>query len=465
MRAPLFGLGIRSRSNSVTPAVLQNLYTETRPVGEKSQMVAYGVPGLDLFANAGDTPWRGLIQVAGESVFFGVHRGTLYRVNNAGTLTSEGTLNTSSGRVGMAHNGNVILIVDGTNGYTYTISTDTFTQIGSGTFLNGATTATWLDQYFIVEDGDQYALSDDGATWNSTDRGIPESSPDGIVRIVADHGELTIFGDQSTEFHTNTGATDFPFAPLKSSTAEWGCAARWSVAKANDSLTFLGKNGDGQASILRLKGYIPETISTPDLDYVINRYSTVSDATGFAYKLGGHPFYQINFPTAGASWLYDALSSRWTPVKSYGIGRQRGEIAIQFLGRTIVSDYSNGKLYTVNPDTYSENGETIEAELVSENIRSPDGERFPLDCIRLDMETGVGLATGQGSDPQVMLQVSRDGGRTWGSEMWKSAGKIGVYRNRVEWRRLGSTDQAAFRIRMSDPVKRTFISASLNPSD
>jgi hypothetical protein len=192
---------------------------------------------------------------------------------------------------------------------------------------------------------------------------------------------------------------------------------------------------------VRLNGHVPQVISTPDLDQIINAYSTVSDATGFAYKIGGHPFYQLNFASADASWLFDALSNRWTPVKSSGMGRHRGEIGIQYLSRTIVSDSSNGRLYKLNPATFTENGAAIEVELISETVRAPDGERFPVDRLRIDMETGVGATTGQGVIPQVMLSVSRDGGNTWGAEMWANAGELGKYKTRVEWRRLGTSDQ------------------------
>lgn len=465
MRINLFGLGIQSRSKAVANARLQNVFVENRPAGEKSAVVAYGLWGLDLFSDAGDTPWRGLIPVETTSFFYGVHRNTLYKVDNSGTRTSLGTLNTSSGRVGMAHNGDVILIVDGTNGYTYKISTADFAQVSDGDFLNGAKTCAWIDQLFVVEDGEEFATSPDGAAWDATERGVAESSPDGIVRVIADHGELNILGAVSTEYWVTTPAVDFAFQPIKSATAEWGLAATWSACKANDSLAFLAKNNDGQASVVRLNGHVPQVISSPDMDDIINGYSSVSDATGLAYKVGGHPFYQINFPSADASWLYDGLSNRWTAVKSAGMGRHRGEIAIQFLSRTIVSDSENGRLYKLNPDTFTENGEDIEVELISETVRAPDGERFPVDRLRLDMEVGVGLATGQGSIPQVMLQVSRDGGNTWGAEMWASAGEIGKYRTRVEWRRLGTSDQWTFKLRMTDPVKKVFVSASINPSD
>ena len=60
--------------------------------------------------------------------------------------------------------------------------------------------------------------------------------------------------------------------------------------------------------------------------------------------------------------------------------------------------------------------------------------------------------TGQGSDPQIMLQYSDDGGITWSNELWETLGKLGKYRTRVEWRRLGRSRDRVFKVKVSDPV-------------
>lgn len=466
-RIPLFGLGVQSRSRAVTSAQFQNFYIERRPEGEKSQLVAYGMPGLDLFKNLGDTPVRGMLSFEPDSLLYVVHRGMLYEINNAAVATSRGTLSTVSGKVSMAHDGTVIMIADGTYAYTYdTSSTSSFARITDPDLISNPSTVTWLDQYFIVENSLVFQIATDPTSWDATDIGVPETNPDSIVRIFSDHGEVLIFNDITIEPWANTGATDFPFAPIKSSVAEWGCAAKWSVCKFNDSVAFLAKNKLGQVSVALMKGYIPTVISTPDIDQIINSYSSVSDASAFSYMLGGHPMYQINFPSAGYSWLYDGRENFWSKLKSQDITRQRNEIGVEFINRTVVSDYTTGSIYNINPDTYSENGSMIEGEIISENISSPDGERFSVDRLRVDMETGVGLATGQGSDPQAMLQISRDRGQSYGTEMWRSFGKIGQYAKRIEWLRLGPTNtDINFKLRITDPVKRTIVSACINPKD
>jgi hypothetical protein len=83
----------------------------------------------------------------------------------------------------------------------------------------------------------------------------------------------------------------------------------------------------------------------------------------------------------------------------------------------------------------------------------------------LDVESGVGLTTGQGSDPQIMMDYSDDGGRTFNNrQLWRSMGRIGEYTTRLRWMQLGQSRQRIYRVSVSDPVKRSIISAHLDVS-
>jgi hypothetical protein len=70
----------------------------------------------------------------------------------------------------------------------------------------------------------------------------------------------------------------------------------------------------------------------------------------------------------------------------------------------------------------------------------------------------------QGSDPEVMLRWSDDGGHTWSSEHWAKIGKIGEYYRRVFWRRLGMTVKLrdrVYELSGTDPVKISIMGAEL----
>jgi hypothetical protein len=449
---PLFGFGQQGKSATVTSQRHLNVYAEIAQDAEKSRLVFYGTPGLNLRLSFGDTPARGWIAVG--DLYYVVHRGTFYEVNNAGTKTSRGTISTTEGKVNMAYDGAAIVLTTGTNGYTYTPATTTLAVIGDSDYPDAAKTVTWLDGYFVVDDGvsDVFWVSTDGSTWGALDFATAESNPDGLVRVFQDNGEIVLAGQSTTEYWSNTGGT-FPFQPVKGATQEYGLAARWSLTKFNSGLAGVFKNSQGQVQVMFIQGYVPKPISSQELDYIINGYATVSDATAYAYMIGGHPMLQVNFPTAQASWLYDMSSNLWSPLE-YGLDgeRHRGELQLDFINQTLIADYSTGDIYTLDPDTYTDNGTAIAREIIGKHFFK-DNERVTVDELYVQFETGVGLVSGQGDDPQAMLQISKDNGHTWGNELWTTIGEMGDYLDRVVWRRLGRARDWVFKIRVTDPIK------------
>ena len=469
---PLFGLGMASKSPYVTAKQLTNLYCEVRPDGEKSALVAYGTPGLSLFVDMGDTPIRGGRSMDGISLAFFVHRGTLYEVNNAGVTTARGALLTTTGRVSMSDNGVQLMIVDGTYGYIYNTSTNAWSTNVTAALAPTAvnpTTVTYLGRRFVVSfngSGRFYCSAiDDGLTWDPLNFASAEVNPDPIVAVWTSNGQLALFGTKTTEFWGLSGAVDFPYSLVAGTATEWGLVSPWSLAKFDNTVIGLFKNELGQSMIAKLNGYTPQKISTPDLDAILGSYASVSDATGYSYMLGGHQMYVISFPSAGYTWMYDGSTGFWQKLKSANITRHRGEFAFQFLNSIIVADYTRGRLYRLVPTQYTDNGDTIEREIIGETLRAPGGEFLNIANLRVDMEVGDGLTSGQGSDPQISLSLSRDNGRTWGAEMWKPFGKTGEYSTRVEWRRLGSPRQITPKLRITDPVPVCIVSASINPAN
>jgi hypothetical protein len=71
---------------------------------------------------------------------------------------------------------------------------------------------------------------------------------------------------------------------------------------------------------------------------------------------------------------------------------------------------------------------------------------------------GLGLQSGQGEDPAIMIRWSDDGGYTWGNEHWLSAGRIGKYNTRVSLSACGSGYQRVFEFVMTDPTPWQLIS-------
>lgn len=57
-----------------------------------------------------------------------------------------------------------------------------------------------------------------------------------------------------------------------------------------------------------------------------------------------------------------------------------------------------------------------------------------------------------GVDPQVMLRISNDGGKTFGAEIKRTVGRVGEYSKRVRWNRLGQGRRRVWEVVVSDPI-------------
>lgn len=460
-RTQFLGVGTFAKSPNVTAQTRKNMYLESYTEDDKVRIAAFPTPGLDLFTNFGEDPIRAIYEV-GDKLYI-VHRTTFYEVNNAGTVTNKGTLLTNEGRCSIIDNGVQIMVVDGQYGYIYTLSTSVFARITDADFSATPRTVTFNGGYFIIteDSSGKIWISSlyDGTAWNALEFATAESNPDNLVRVEEYIGHLILFGEDTTEFWVNTGELDFPYSRQYGTNMEYGLAARWSVTKFDSSIMFLGRSRQGEVKVVKLTGTNAVPVSDRNLENIFNSGASTLNVTAFSYMIDGHSMYQISFPVINRTFVYDGITEVWHEMTS-DYSRHRGEMGEQFINKQIVSDYANGKIYKFNKETYTDNGSVIIRELTGrhfeENLDYFTVQQFILDC-----ETGIGLSTGQGSDPQIMMQYSVDNGHTWSEELLRSLGKLGEYTDRVEWWRLGRGKDFLFRVRCSDPVKWVVTGAGL----
>ena len=97
----------------------------------KEVSALYGTPGLELFSTAGVGPVRGCYNAANGRAFVVANSG-LYELDDAGTATLRGTLDTTISIVTIDDNGLQLFICDGANGYIFTFATDVFAKVTDG---------------------------------------------------------------------------------------------------------------------------------------------------------------------------------------------------------------------------------------------------------------------------------------------------------------------------------------------
>jgi hypothetical protein len=432
---------------------------------EVASLVA--TPGMRLLMTLAESPVRG-VYTASNGEVYAVGGNKLYSISSAWAATELGSLNTSTGPVSMADNGTHLVLVDGTDGFSWNMSTDTFAEITDPDFYP-ADQVTFQDGYFIFNKSGsaQFFFSDINAiTFDALDYGTASGSPDNLVGLISAYQNLYLFGTQSIEVFYNSGDPDAPFQRIQGAVIEVGCAAPFSIAKLQGSLCWIGQDAGGFGIVYRSEGYQAKRISTPAIESVIRGVDPdlIGDARAWTYQQGGHLFYCLNLPGVDATFVYDGSTGLWherTYLGLWGLERHRADCHAVAHSENIVGDYENGKIYALDSATYTDNGVSIVRMRTAPHI-SKELRRLFHSSFQLDMEAGVGLSgTGQGIAPQAMLQWSDDGGHTWSNERWAAIGAIGKYGTRVLWRRLGSSRDRVYRVQISDPVKVVLIGAEL----
>jgi hypothetical protein len=482
-----------------------NLFPEIVPEAGKEPAFLNRAPGLKLLNTIGNGPIRGLWAFSSsDSTAFVVSGTQLYKITTAYVATLIGTV-AGTGPVSLADNGTQLFIAANGPSYIYNNTTNAFGQITDPDFP-GAVTVCYLDGYFVFNEPNSQKLWItallDGTSIDPLEFASTEGSPDGLVAVAANFREVWAFGTNSIEVWYDSGATDFPLQRIQGAFNELGCAAPYSVAKMDNGLFWLGRDRRGEGIVYRANGYTGQRISTHAVEWQIQQYADLSDAIAYTYQQDGHSFYVLVFPSANTTWVYDAATQAWHERAGFTNGnftRHRSNCQMAFNNKVVVGDFENGNIYAFDLDDFSDNGG------IQKWLRTwralPTGQnnlrRTAQHTLQLDCESGVGLnglvvnetiylqteddnylitesgdyliadqqaiAT-QGSDPQVMLRFSDDGGHTWSNEHWKSMGKIGEYYKRVMWRRLGMTTKLrdrVYEVSGTDPVKIAIMGAEL----
>lgn len=458
-KLPIFGSGIRGKTPTLNSERRVNCYYEIIDDENRTKLTILGTPGTSLYSNVGSTPPR-----AGyvfNNLIFTVCGPSIYSLDLAGNKTLIGSLNTNNGFVTMSDNGTQLAIVDGKDGWIYTIPNGSFQQIPTTDgFPEGCTTIAFLDGRFLAEKPGtgQFFASDsyNGLSWDALNFATAESLPDNVIAVDTDHGSALLWGSLSIEYWQNTGTLGFPFAPLRAATQQWGLAAKWSRAKFNDTMVFLAQNLQGQCQVMMLQNFVPVRISTHNIESIINSFPIINDAIGMSYMVNGHSMYQITFPGLNRSFLYDGTSNLWSETKT-GVGLTGRHIANQaftYNSRNYVTDSTSGNILLLSDDIFTDNGQPIKREIWTRHIEN-DGNIGSVDEVELILQNGVGLANGQGRYPEIMMQKSIDGGNTFQmAERKVMFGASGQFRGpRAIFRRCGAGESMVLKFSMTDPVR------------
>jgi hypothetical protein len=272
---------------------------------------------------------------------------------------------------------------------------------------------------------------DDFSEVNASDFAQARVYPDNLVGAVSIHDELYLIGETTTEIWYNTGNADFPFERKINLILNYGSEAPFTIQAGADNIIFmLGSNYDGGRVIVKIINYSVTIVSTEPINEELRSYDDVKDAFAFLLERNGHIFYVITFPANDRTWVYDITTNLWHEWRSLRttdvlipnqtiLGRFRGNCHTVFDGEDLIGDSRSGKIFKLSESSYKDDDDLIVCERTCQHF-SVLNQFTSFNFLQLDVEAATATPTGEGSDPQLMLSVSRDGGRTFGSEMWRS---------------------------------------------
>jgi len=458
---PFVGPTYNGRSSKINGQRTVNLYPKLEKPGAKTPIALYGTPGLNQIGTKGTGPTRSNGVKFSSKLYF-VSGNELISVDSSNVFTTIGILNTGGSRCELAAGRTYIMVVDGTDGYTY--DGTTFAQITDADFPASPSFVSYNKGRFVVNKGssDEFAISDDEnpTSWQPLEFASAENNPDDILAHASTESDLYFIGSATTEVFFYSGNADFPYDPYPNGTMEVGIEAAHSLAQFSGGLVWLASNDEGDAYVVHMQGLTATPISTPEIEWQISEFTIKNDAIGAIYRQAGRIFYVLTFPSADKSFCFDLTPDGrdWHERKSYQLGRWRVAGIGYLAGKVICGDYDNAKFYKLDFNTYDEDGAVLERIRIAPVIHKTRKVMTFWEVI-VELKTGVGLTTGQGSDPQIMLSYSDDGGETWSSELWETLGKIGERLTEVKWEQLGDSKERIFQIKVTDPVEVEILGA------
>lgn len=468
---------------------------------------------------------RGLIELRGQvfgvngNVVFSIDANGVYTL--IGTLDPNPT-NTP---VSMVANGNGQVFI-ASNEWGYVIPPggmpNSLIRIENASGLLGCSYATFQDGYILVVkpnsntiqvSGNDDTPVGDATKWSAANVSVQAGQADYLRAILSSREYIRILGARRSQIYYdvgNNGVGGFPFQSFNSTFIETGIAAAFSLVDLGDSAMWIGEDARGIRACWRDPAFQPQRVSNFAVEQRWQSYVRIDDAVAFAFIWRGHLMYQITFPTAtannpvsgfplappnattytGATWVYDVTASTLLgkPIwherayqNAQGFAVQRSEMFHCYaFGKHLVSssgiDGNPGAVYQYSDDAAGFTDCGVDIDGVTQ-VQQPiarvrvcphlwsNNDRIIINRLQFELSRGVGLdgdPTAVGADPQIYLEVSRDGGNTWGAQLNAPVGKIGQYGTRVLFNRLGYGRDLVFRVSYSDPTYMSLVSAELD---
>lgn len=322
---------------------------------------------------------------------------------------------------------------------------------------------------------DTYLLANQTSTGKShySDVGAPtswsanfvtaEAKTDILQAQIAANLSLYLLGKFTLEIWRNDGST--PFVRELQGYIDSGTIAPYSFTLGGGSLYWL----DQERNVVVLPGgtRTPIALSVPMNNY-IQGFSTVTDAIGDYIVVGGRPYFVLSFPTEEKTLVWDVINKRFY---EWGYWDSSGAVYENWLGNAyclsptwnvaLVGDKNTGKIYTLDTDSYDDNGDTLRTLIRTSHI-DHNTQKYKKRSHSLTFQVKRSNVASEASVTSMTMRWRDNGKSSWSNERTVSLAQVGDTEFRGQLRRMGSYYSRQYEFVVSDDTPLVLVAVEEN---
>jgi hypothetical protein len=472
MRLPITTHPLRNKEASSSELV--NCYVEALPQDAAAPYLIRRCPGITKHSTVGvatGPTWVMKKHPSHDSVF-AVHGEANDATAEWQSYDLQGVLKSRAGSVfeieigenfDLESNNADLIYVSQPNAWYIDVSSGLLqmTAINDANFTaRGAGDVEFLDNFFLFREPGtgRFFCADVGSSsaFTSTNFATAEESPDNLVGMKSDRGQILLFGEDSAEIWDAKGGTGFPFRNMLNGVINKGCINGRTCERVDNKIFWLAED----RTVRTLNGMEAVKVSNDALDKILQADTSVRSplTKAFTYSFDGKSYYVLR--TLNNCFALDVDSGLWHRRRSLGYDTWRIASAASFHEELFVGDVLGPPSFEANPwyvgkmdlDTHDEMGYIPVMQWTYQPVWN-QGQRVFHDRLEIFLETGVG---GEGSadpeEPVLSLEYSDDNGDSWKIQPSREIGAYGERWRRCVWHNLGSSYNRIYRASVSDNI-------------
>jgi hypothetical protein len=246
----------------------------------------------------------------------------------------------------------------------------------------------------------------DPTVWDPLNTITAQIEPDQGVALSKQLVYVIALKQWTTEiFYDAANATGSPLGTVQGARVNWGCVSSDSVQNIDGILLWLATTRAGGTLVVKMEALKADKISTPPVERLLDDLD-ITTIFSWQHKDQGHRFYIVTSKVSNLTLAYDLDEQMWHQWTDSN-GNYVPIVSATFTSSRehIVQHESDGYLYTLDEEAFTDNGSIIVVDIVTPNFDGNTRRRKTMNKMEFiaDQVTGSNL----------LVRSSDDDYQTW----------------------------------------------------